>query len=56
MPARFTPLHVPVKTLTPLLKRAAKLAANRPRESMQISSRLVSDILRPVKNARSIRG
>jgi hypothetical protein len=56
MSPRFSALHVPVKTLAMLPQRRVdrgKSAASRPRECLQISSRLVSDILRPVKNPRA---
>ena len=59
MSARFSSLQVPVKTLASLPQRRvdiAKPGAGRHRDSLQISSRLVSDILRPVKNFRLLRG
>ena len=58
MAARSLSHHVPMKTLAPLMQRrtdAVKSASGRPRESMQISSRLLSDILRPIV-VKTLRG
>ena len=56
MSTRYASLPVPAKALLSARPMVLRKSGNgRPRECLQISSRIVSDILRPVRNVRLVR-